>query len=296
MRPKPLRRAMAAAPTTPPAGPDNTVRTGSRAPVLSAVMPPLDCMTNTRPLDPPCQALQISLHHGLKVSIDHHRAGSLVFAELGKNLVRDGERQFRDFRQPFASARSCFGLAKENSRQMAMASACCPRNFPGKCFDLWRSDSASTISPSLAIRSSTPKRRSLPDQWRNAVKKEVVELGTRLPPNLNGIFESCRSHQRNPRALALQQSVGAHGGPMQKVTGPVPDFLTAAAIACEGSAGVEKTLAIRTLPSSTQTQSVKVPPVSTAMRRARGMRKARVTPENPCHPERSASKRSAARA
>ena len=47
-RSKPLRRAIAAAPTTPPAGPDNTVRTGWRAADSSAVMPPLDCITNTR--------------------------------------------------------------------------------------------------------------------------------------------------------------------------------------------------------------------------------------------------------
>ena len=36
-------------------------------------------------------------------------------------------------------------------------------------------------------------------------------------------------------------------------------------IASEGSAGVEKTLSMRTCPRSTQTQSVKVPPVSMAI-------------------------------
>ena len=45
MRSNPLRLATAAAPTTPPAGPDNTVRTGSRAADLTAVIPPLDCIT-----------------------------------------------------------------------------------------------------------------------------------------------------------------------------------------------------------------------------------------------------------
>src|ERR1700722_590410 len=48
MRSKPLARAVAAAPTTPPAGPERTVRTGSRAAVESAVMPPLDCITKMR--------------------------------------------------------------------------------------------------------------------------------------------------------------------------------------------------------------------------------------------------------
>jgi len=44
-------------------------------------------------------------------------------------------------------------------------------------------------------------------------------------------------------------------------------------MACEGSAGVEKTFNILRLPRSIQTQSVKVPPVSMATRRGweRGM-------------------------
>ena len=45
---KPLRAAVAAAPTSPPAGPESTVRTGSRAADSRAVMPPLDCMTKIR--------------------------------------------------------------------------------------------------------------------------------------------------------------------------------------------------------------------------------------------------------
>ena len=48
IRSKPLRRAMAAAPTTPPAGPESTVRTGSRAAERRPVIPPLDCMTKIR--------------------------------------------------------------------------------------------------------------------------------------------------------------------------------------------------------------------------------------------------------
>ena len=48
MRVKPLRRAETEAPTTPPAGPERTVRTGSRAAEASEVMPPLDCMTKMR--------------------------------------------------------------------------------------------------------------------------------------------------------------------------------------------------------------------------------------------------------
>ena len=35
------------------------------------------------------QILQIALHHRLQVGVHHNRAGAFVFAELGKNLVRD---------------------------------------------------------------------------------------------------------------------------------------------------------------------------------------------------------------
>ena len=44
----------------------------------------------------------------------------------------------------------------------------------------------------------------------------------------------------------------------------------ASTIACEGSAGVEKTLSMRRRPASIQTQSVKVPPVSMAIRKGWG--------------------------
>ena len=49
MRSKPAHRATWHAPTTPPAGPDSTVRTGSRAASRAEMMPPEDCITSTRP-------------------------------------------------------------------------------------------------------------------------------------------------------------------------------------------------------------------------------------------------------
>ena len=102
MRSNPLRRAMAAAPTTPPAGPESTVRTGSRAAEARLVIPPLDCITkmrdwvgqSRRELRARCPRFsRYVLHHGLQVGVHHHRAGALVFAELRKNLVRNRERQ-----------------------------------------------------------------------------------------------------------------------------------------------------------------------------------------------------------
>ena len=43
------RRAAAVAPTTPPAGPERIVRTGSAAAVRAVTSPPLDCITRRPP-------------------------------------------------------------------------------------------------------------------------------------------------------------------------------------------------------------------------------------------------------
>ena len=45
----PAMRATAYAPTTPPAGPDSTVRTGSLAANCAETIPPEDCITCNRP-------------------------------------------------------------------------------------------------------------------------------------------------------------------------------------------------------------------------------------------------------
>src|ERR1700740_341373 len=56
--------------------------------------------------------------------------------------------------------------------------------------------------------------------------------------------------------------------PCRRISSPrCPIFCRASAIACDGSAGVEKTFSMRRRPlASVQTQSVKVPPVSMATR------------------------------
>ena len=113
------------------------------------------------------------------------------------------------------------------------------------------------------------------NQGFNAIEEEIVELGTGLAADLNGVFETCGGDQRHARAFALQQSVRADCGAVQKDSRSAPPiFSRASTIACDGSAGVEKTLSMRTCPRSAQTQSVKVPPVSMAMWRA-GIRERR---------------------
>ena len=71
------------------------------------------------------------------------------------------------------------------------------------------------ISPSLAVRSSMPKRRSARDQRLDAIEEEVVELGAGLASDLDGVFETGGGDQSGARAFAFEQSVGADGGAVQ---------------------------------------------------------------------------------
>src|SRR5208337_1783778 len=70
------------------------------------------------------------------------------------------------------------------------------------------------------------------------------------------------------RSVSAAESLALfEAAPIFVVAAPI--FLNASAIARDGSSGVENTLRVLRAPSSTQTQSVNVPPVSMAMRNAR---------------------------
>src|SRR5579862_8753287 len=81
-------------------------------------------------------------------------------------------------------------------------------------------------------------------------KPAVVTNATRAPLRCSKVFV--------PTVVPCRIVTGAPGGAI---------LLTASAIAVEGSLGVEKTFKIRREESSSQTQSVKVPPLSMAILR-----------------------------
>ena len=80
-----------------------------------------------------------------------------------------------------------------------------------------RGEGAVRISPSLAVRSSMPKRRSLGTSGSTAVEEEVVELGAGLAADLDGVFESGGGDQSGARAFAFKQRVGADGGAVSRI-------------------------------------------------------------------------------
>ena len=54
------------------------------------------------------------------------------------------------------------------------------------------------------------------DERLDAIEEEIVELGTRLPSNLDGVFEPGSRHQRGARAFAFEQRIRADGSAVKK--------------------------------------------------------------------------------
>jgi undecaprenyl pyrophosphate synthase len=72
-------------------------------------------------------------------------------------------------------------------------------------------------NPAFGIRSLRHSESQFPaDQRRHAIKEKVIQARTRLPANLNDVFESRRRNQRDASAFALQQSVGPDGRAVQQ--------------------------------------------------------------------------------
>ena len=89
------RRPASAAPaTTPAAGPDSAVRTGSRRAVAVDMMPPFDCtMWICALLSCASACFELGDVGGddrLQIGVDRRRRGALELADLGQHLVRGG--------------------------------------------------------------------------------------------------------------------------------------------------------------------------------------------------------------
>ena len=114
-----------------------------------------------------------------------------------------------------AIASSFFGFANEKSSEMAIDSGCFAATWETSDFKS-AGEGEVRISPSLAVRSSMPKRRSAGTSGSTAVEEEIVELGAGLASNLDGVFETGGGDQSGARAFAFEQRVGADGGAVQE--------------------------------------------------------------------------------
>ena len=177
-----------------------------------------------------------------------------------------------------ATASSFSGLANENNNETAMASGA-TLIIASRSLVNSASDGRSRMRPLQSVLSATPNRISRRTNGATRSKKksysrgracrpismtssnpEVVINATRAPLRCNSAFVPtvvpCSNVTAARAPLFLSIPPGLFAAP--------PICLSASPIAREGSSGVENTLSVLSAPSSTQTQSVNVPPVSIA--------------------------------
>ena len=123
------------------------------------------------------------------------------------------------------------------------------------------------------MRSATPKRSSARNQRLHAIEEEVVKLGPRLAADLDGVLKARGSDERDARAFALQQRIRADRGAVQQSTSCQPvtrrsSQVPPRSLATDRPAWRRPSACARGR-ARIQTQSVKVPPVSTATRVSR---------------------------
>ena len=130
-------------------------------------------------------------------------------------------------------------------------------------------DGRSSTWPSASVLSFTPKRNLSATSGADRSKKKSYSRGRAWRPismtssNPAVVIRATRAPFLCSRALVPTVV------PCRRVTpAPASIFFRAAAIARDGSSGVENTFSVLSKPPSTHTQSVKVPPVSMAMRNA----------------------------
>ena len=170
-----------------------------------------------------------------------------------------------------ATVTSFSGLAKENSREIAMASGAARRTASRSRANS-ASDGRCKARPSQSIRSSTPKRNSRATSGVTRSKKKSYSRGRACLPisivssNPAVVISATRAPFRCSRALVPTVVPCNKVRPAPVFSAAPPIFFSASPIAREGSSGVENTFRVRSVPPSTQTQSVNVPPVSMAMR------------------------------
>ena len=93
-----------------------------------------------------------------------------------------------------------------------------PRSLPHCCRErrgqLCRSTGAGFLSssPFTADAFGHAKSHATLDQRWNTLEDEIVQSGSRLPTNLNCVFETFGGNEGNTRSFALQQGVCSDSG------------------------------------------------------------------------------------
>ncbi len=204
----PMARASSPAPTTPAAGPERIVRTGSSRASSTPMALPFDCITRS-PLtfQPPLRG-----YLDAKTSAARHRR-SPPWSRAAR--TRDTPARIRcemETGRPSglsaaAMASSLLGFAYECSRHTAKASALLARAIcVMRASSLAVSGVAIVPSKQRALRDAEAHRAR--HQRFRPRRHQRIQLGTILPADLDEILEARVDEQRDARTLLLQQRVG----------------------------------------------------------------------------------------
>ena len=167
-----------------------------------------------------CEGLQIPQiagHHRREVRVGRSGRGALKLPDLRQNFVGDGDRM-----APRAQAACQHSLVRgihegeeqTNGHRIAAAGT----NAADDAVELCgcRSQNYISVGAHALAQTQTPLARN---QWRLGASEEIVELGTRLPPDLEYVLKARASDQHHFSAASLEQSVGADGGATDKFRG-----------------------------------------------------------------------------
>ncbi len=145
-------------PTTPPAGPEKNVLTGSLRTAPGVTAPPFDCITrgampDAEIGDAALEALEIAVHDRHQARVDRRRRKALELAKFGQHVGRRAQIDVGpELLHEFARALR----ARDSRRSAACRSRPLRRLFSRSTATAWRtsfSSSGVTSVPSCAMRS-----------------------------------------------------------------------------------------------------------------------------------------------
>ena len=243
MRAKPGAPRAIAAPATPPAGPESTVRTGSAA----AVAAPTSAAVRLHHPHAAARAASRGGRGGAVISGPdvrvHHRRRERSYSRYSRSSSCDAvhvQSRGPPARAPAgARGRAAVGVQETDRDRLARRRV---RDRGDGATHGIGAPSATSTRPSARTRSATPTRSRARHQRLGSARLERVELGPRLPADLEHVLEAARGEQHHAGAAALEQRVGRDRRPVVQQTGSRlrRDARRPSATARAGSSGVER--------------------------------------------------------
>ncbi len=156
------------------------------------------------------EALEVAAHHRRHVGVDDGRAGALVLPVLGQHLVGGGDVEAA----PAGRLRYRLLVRRvEEGEEEAHRQRLDARRLQEieETLDLFRVQGGQHL-PLVVEALVRLQAQVVGDERRRPSGREVVQPGPSLPADDQHVAEAAGGDEGRPRALALQQGVGGHGG------------------------------------------------------------------------------------